>query len=176
MVYPKVWVFLYFLECGYIHVIVVYGQNFHKIMYCDVIRHVSPLIPEVVASIFRKNFKRVWIFFFMFTLFIDNHYKVIISSGEHRHVPYKSYKTWHDRNYLSIPFLNFVEFDKKLLFQIRGVRENILETQCQMPTKYKIISFGIKPTRSLTLVSVERLMIIHVKYNGYGYMLSLLFG
>ena len=28
-------------------------------MYCDVIRHVSPLIPDVAASIFRKNFKRV---------------------------------------------------------------------------------------------------------------------
>ena len=45
-----------------------------------------------------------------------------------------------------------------------------------MSTKYKIISFGIKPTRSLTLVPVGRLMSIHVKYNGYGYMLSLLFG
>ena len=45
-----------------------------------------------------------------------------------------------------------------------------------MSTKYKIISFGIKPTRSLTLVPVGRLMSIHIKYNGYGYMLSLLFG
>ena len=32
-----------------------------------------------------------------------------------------------------------------------------------MSTKYKIISFGIKPTRSLTLVPVGRLMSIHVK-------------
>ena len=37
-----------------------------------------------------------------------------------------------------------------------------------MSTKYKIISFGIKHTRSLTLVPVGRLMSIHVKYNGYG--------
>ena len=65
--FDKIWytlkflVFLYFLECGYIYVL-VYGQNFHKTMYCNVIRHVSPLIPEVAASIFRKNFKRVWIF------------------------------------------------------------------------------------------------------------------
>ena len=29
----KFLVFLYFLECGYIHVhVLVYGQNFHKIM------------------------------------------------------------------------------------------------------------------------------------------------
>ena len=59
----KFLVFLYFLDCGYIHVhVLVYGQNFHKIMYCDVIRHVSPLIPDVAASIFRKNFKRVLFF------------------------------------------------------------------------------------------------------------------
>ena len=45
-----------------------------------------------------------------------------------------------------------------------------------MSTKYKIISIGIKPTRSLTFVPVGRLMSIHVKYNGYGYMLSPLFG
>ena len=47
-----------------------------------------------------------------------------------------------------------------------------------MSTKYKIISFGLKPTRLLTFVPVGRLMSIHVKYNGYGYMLhvSLLFG
>ena len=41
---------MYFLECGYIHVL-VYGRNFHKIMYCDVIRYVlSPQIPDVAAG------------------------------------------------------------------------------------------------------------------------------
>ena len=70
MVYLKFLVFLYFLDCGYIHVhVLVYGQNFHKIMYYDVIRHVSPLIPDVAASIFRKNLKRV--LFFLHVHFIQ---------------------------------------------------------------------------------------------------------
>ena len=44
-IFDQIWytlkflVFLYFLECGYIYVL-VYCKNFHKIMYCDVIRHV----------------------------------------------------------------------------------------------------------------------------------------
>ena len=38
-------------------------------MYYDVIRHVSPLIPDVAASIFRENFKRV--LFFLHVHFIQ---------------------------------------------------------------------------------------------------------
>ena len=79
-------------------------------MFCDAIRHVSPLIPDVAASIFRKNFKQV---LFMFTLFKYNHYKVIISSGEHKHVLHKYYKIWNDRNYPSNPFFKFRLIRKK---------------------------------------------------------------
>ena len=78
--------------------------------------------------------------------------------------------------YPSYPFFKFLLIQKKnqtIILNTRCLRKDLRDT---MSTKYKIISFGIKPTRSLTLVPIGRLMSIHVKYNGYGYMLSLLFG
>ena len=60
----------------------------------------------------------------MFTLFKDNHYKVIISSGEHKHVLYKSYKMWNDRNYPSNPFFKF------RLIRKEKTQTIILNTRC----------------------------------------------
>ena len=50
-------------------------------------------------------------------MFKDNHYKVIISSGEHRHVRYKSYKIQYETIEITrvIPFFKFRVIRKKTI-------------------------------------------------------------